>query len=255
MAGGGARPDATLYRVVADDLRRDIEARTLPPGAELPTEKELAARYGVSRNTVRLAYAELADAGLVVSAQGRGRRVREHVMVTHHLSQIESLDTRIAASTDAFVDDMRAQQKMPSQHIEAVLVPAPDFVAERLEVDEGAIVVVRRRLRRVDGEPSSIADSYYPRDVAEGTEIINPADVSHGVIRLLAERGLPQTRYLDELSARMPTRDESIRLGIAGRGMPVLVQLRTGYSADRPVRLTVTIMPGDRNQLVYELPG
>jgi hypothetical protein len=31
------------------------------------------------------------------------------------------------------------------------------------------------------------------------------------------------------------------------------VQTRTGYTKDRPVKVTVTVWPGDRSRLVYEL--
>jgi DNA-binding GntR family transcriptional regulator len=38
-------------------------------------------------------------------------------------------------------------------------------------------------------------------------------------------------------------------------GVPVLVHLRTGYAGERPVRVAVTVMRGDRHRLVYELPA
>jgi DNA-binding GntR family transcriptional regulator len=57
---------------------------------------------------------------------------------------------------------------------------------------------------------------------------------------------------VDELTARMPTPDES-RLLELGAGTPVLVYVRTTYSKDRPLRLTLTIFAGDRNRVVYEL--
>ena len=43
------------YRQIADDLREQITTATLPPGSQLPTEPKLAAAYGASRSTVRLA--------------------------------------------------------------------------------------------------------------------------------------------------------------------------------------------------------
>jgi DNA-binding transcriptional regulator YhcF (GntR family) len=43
-----------------------------PPGARLPTSRELAADLGVHRNTVAKAYKSLVDLGLVCSAPGRG---------------------------------------------------------------------------------------------------------------------------------------------------------------------------------------
>jgi len=35
----------------------------------------------------------------------------------------------------------------------------------------------------------------------------------------------------------------------------VIVQTRTGYTTDRPVKVTVTIWPADRARLIYEMPA
>jgi GntR family transcriptional regulator len=75
-----------LYQRIAADLRRAISSGELPPGSRLPTEQELGERYGVSRNTVRLALAELTNEGVIASTQGRGTFVRERMMTTYHAS-------------------------------------------------------------------------------------------------------------------------------------------------------------------------
>lgn len=52
-------------------LRRVIE-RKLPPGSRIPSERELAGRYRVSRVTVRAAIGRLADEGLLTRVRGKG---------------------------------------------------------------------------------------------------------------------------------------------------------------------------------------
>jgi DNA-binding FadR family transcriptional regulator len=54
-----------VYRQVADHLRTAIRAGHYPVGAELPAERELAERYGVSRTTVREALRALQALGLI----------------------------------------------------------------------------------------------------------------------------------------------------------------------------------------------
>jgi len=62
-----------LYLRIKDQLRTDIlEARRTVPGGRLPTERELAARYQVSRPTVSKALSLLAAEGFLTRAQGRG---------------------------------------------------------------------------------------------------------------------------------------------------------------------------------------
>ncbi len=68
-AAGGSRP---VYRQIADQLRAEITRGSLAPGARLPTIRALARRLEVNRDTVALAYEELARSGVVESAVGRG---------------------------------------------------------------------------------------------------------------------------------------------------------------------------------------
>jgi GntR family transcriptional regulator len=130
--------------------------------------------------------------------------------------------------------------------------PASLAVAQRLRVEEGEAVVVRRMIRYVDGEPWSIQDSSYPMDIAQEAGLLVPHDLPGGTVRAMAEHGHVEVGYRDELTTRMPTPDETQILDL-GAGVPVLAYVRTCYTKERPVRLTETIFAGDRNRLVYEL--
>ncbi len=66
---------SSLSHRVTSDLRRDIVAGVLEPGAWLKTE-DLAARYGVSANPVREALWRLQGEGYVVANPNQGARVR-----------------------------------------------------------------------------------------------------------------------------------------------------------------------------------
>ena len=69
-------PQAPITQQITDDLRRKIEDGTYGPGALLPSEPELAGRYGVSRQTARAALQALEREGLVIVHSTRGRTVR-----------------------------------------------------------------------------------------------------------------------------------------------------------------------------------
>lgn len=62
---------------VTDQLADVIVAGEVPPGGQLPSERDLAERLGVSRPTVRAALARLAASGLVETRQGGGSTVRD----------------------------------------------------------------------------------------------------------------------------------------------------------------------------------
>jgi GntR family transcriptional repressor for pyruvate dehydrogenase complex len=77
MQNGGQRPDGqTAASIVADHLAQMILGE-LSPGSTLPSEADLAARYDVSRLTIREAVKRLEGRGLLVIARGRKAVVRE----------------------------------------------------------------------------------------------------------------------------------------------------------------------------------
>lgn len=70
------RSSRPLYLAIADAIAQAIEARTLSPGAKLPTHRDLAYRLNVSIQTVSAAYREAEQRDLVVGEIGRGTFVR-----------------------------------------------------------------------------------------------------------------------------------------------------------------------------------
>jgi GntR family transcriptional regulator len=68
-------PEQLRYVAVADHLAARIAAGELRPGARLPSERDLAAEYGVAYLTVRRAAEVLRDRGLIVTVHGRGTYV------------------------------------------------------------------------------------------------------------------------------------------------------------------------------------
>jgi GntR family transcriptional regulator len=239
-----------LYRTVAAELRNEITKGKLAPGDQLPSEPELEERFGVSRNTVRLALAALANEGLVEPRQGRGTYVREWVTFTVPAPAPGVPDR---SERDEFVSSAEAESRAPEQRNFRVEVrTASSEVAARLEVDEGSRVVVRSMERLLDGRPWSIQGSYYPMEIAEGTPLIDPEDIPHGTVRELAGHGHVQVGYRDEIVTRMPGQREAATLGV-GPGVPVLEIFRTAYSPERPIRLTITVYTGDSTRLAYEI--
>jgi DNA-binding GntR family transcriptional regulator len=65
------------YKTISASLRQRIVRGEFVPGALLPSEAELSAEYGVSRNTLRRALTELEEERLIVVLPGRGRVVAE----------------------------------------------------------------------------------------------------------------------------------------------------------------------------------
>jgi GntR family transcriptional regulator, transcriptional repressor for pyruvate dehydrogenase complex len=77
-----------LTSQVMDSVKRYIVDNDLKPGGRLPTEKELVAELGVSRNILREALKSLEAVGLIEIRVGDGMYVREfdYAAVMNHIS-------------------------------------------------------------------------------------------------------------------------------------------------------------------------
>lgn len=242
-----------LYRRIAEDLRHQINTGVLTPGSQLPTEQEIGKQYDVSRNTVRLAIGMLANEGAIISTPGRGTFVRANTVISYHASWAESQDRHGSDQADAYRAEVELQgHSSDYREFSMRVISADADLATRLDVDADSSLVSRSFVRLVDGEPSSLQDSFYAMDVAQECGLLTPRDIPGGTIRAMAEHGYIEVGYVDELTARMPTPDEARRLRL-GSGSPVLVYVRTTYTKDRPLRTTLTIFAAERNRVLYEL--
>jgi GntR family transcriptional regulator len=153
---------------------------------------------------------------------------------------------------DIFLAEHAAGGRKPMQSIEVAIVDPPDDVRKRLDLPDGELTVVRRRVRYLDGEPFNTNDSYFPLELVKDTEIMRPDDIARGANQVLTEEGFLQTRALDEFYVRMPTPEEARRLSI-GPGTPVTYHIATGLTEEgRPVRVVLNVLPGDRHIIAYE---
>jgi len=244
-----------LYQQLAALLRGQIESGELTPGAQVPTEAELAARHVTSRNTVRLALNALRNEGLVTSKRGRGSFIRAEPRMRYFASLTGSRAKRAEADRrrDTFTQQIEAQGKTAHQVSTVEELPAPAEIAAHLGVEAGQPIGVRRRIMYADSEPLQLGDSFYPLEIVGGTKMMRPADIMEGTDQVLEDLGHTPTRYEDEITWRMPTAEEATKLHLAP-GVPVGRLLRTTFDhRDRPVEVYVVVLPGDRHVLLYEV--
>jgi len=86
--------DRPLFDQLRGQVIEAIRAGTLPPGARLPTVRELAGELGLAVNTVARAYRELEAAGIV---ETRGR-------FGTFVARDDPSDTAMAAAARAYLD-------------------------------------------------------------------------------------------------------------------------------------------------------
>src|SRR3546814_17320477 len=75
-------------------LLNDIHLGKYPVGQKLPSENQLTAEFGVSRNTVRSVLKRLQDAGLISTQRGMGSIVRAHAVEQRYTQSFERSEER-----------------------------------------------------------------------------------------------------------------------------------------------------------------
>ncbi|AZN40325.1 GntR family transcriptional regulator [Paenibacillus albus] len=66
-----------MYEVIFDAIKNKIEDGTYLPGSQIPTEKEIADQFEVSRITSKKAYDLLVAGGFIYRHAGRGSFVQD----------------------------------------------------------------------------------------------------------------------------------------------------------------------------------
>jgi GntR family phosphonate transport system transcriptional regulator len=230
----------SLWRQIANQLRADIAAGVNQPGAQLPTEAEMSARFGVNRHTVRRALEELSRDGLVRVEQGRGSFVAEDV-----------LDYAVEART-RFSQWIRKHNREPSGRVLRLQeVAADQRVATGLQIRPGSRVVLLERLGLADDRPVSLSRHYFP--VARLPGIQAALQATPSITEALQAVGIDDyLRLQTRVTARMPTPHEADLLRTA-RSRPVLAT--ENLNVDRAgglIEYSSGCYPTPRVQIVFE---
>lgn len=232
---------------LAGVIEAQIAGGVLGPGDTLPSEHELAARWGMARNTVRAALAGLAGRGLISSEKGIGWAVPRRVVLDIHLTRDT---TRVfggqkpTRGADSWVYDV---------------ISLGHTAAERLRIfgadgELGEPGVIRELLRLADDRPHNRGRWWFPRWVTAGTELEKPDPITGGALPYLATVLAAERLELAPVIVgwRMPRPDEAQVLAIPG-GVPVAVETRRGFTSAGLVFASETIWPGDRARLIVEV--
>lgn len=229
-----------LWRQIQRILEKDIAGGNTLAGEKLPTEAELAERFGVNRHTVRRALGVLESKGLVRIEQGRGIFVREPV-----------LDYSLARRV-RFSENLLKQRRSPSGRLlDAAVVIAPREVAERLALMPGSEVVHLEVAGAADGAPLNVATSFFP--AARFPGFIPLYQETGSITAALARLGVPDyVRQWTRITARMPSARDADLLR-QPRTRPVLVAESVNVDpAGEPIEYGLTRWASDRVQMVVE---
>lgn len=253
-----------MYQQIADAIRRQIEDGTLPRGEQMPNEQKLQEEFGASRNTIREAIRQLVDLGLVETRPGQGTFVKPEIdpWVTIRSMEpdpdLQELKGSVDPESAMFLSEVPKRRRKSSRSKPRVGVeqPAPRAIRVELKIDDEEQVVLRSEQRFIDGIPWAIVNSYYSMELVRkgASNLLMAQDMDPGVVAYLAETvNVRQTGYRDWITVRAPSEEEQKFFGIL-QTTAVYEIYRTGFDQDKkPMRVTVTISPVDRNQFIYDV--
>lgn len=240
------------YRVIADQLGRDIRAGKWAPGERLPSYADLAELYGVSVTTTRGAIQKLVAENLVFTATSRGTIVRNRQVLDHVVTDAIRPGRKRRSSTDIFVETAERAGRRPDKQFEMQIVPAAPEVAGWLGLEPNAWVVTRSLIQSLDAEPWSWEVSYFPRDLAEATGIDSPTDIAGGTMQRLAERGYKETAFAHLDHSRPATKEEASSLAVPA-GTWITDFVRIAATNELITRATRRRWVADLNRIIHEL--
>jgi len=234
---GRSRSGYSAWRLIAEELRREIVSGSRAPGSKLPSEGELAERFGVHRNTVRQAVATLAAEHLVVTRRGSGSFVAEHTVLVH----------RIGART-RLSDSLGRRARASGHLLESAVEPVPPAeIIERLVLGAGAGLRLETVLA-VDGRPLSRATHWFAADQVPG--LAERFRASGSITAALRSVGINDyMRAATTVGARHATAAEAADLGLPAGSVVLVTRSLDTLPDGTPLQVGLTRFVADRVEL------
>ncbi|SMX34316.1 phosphonate metabolism transcriptional regulator PhnF [Actibacterium lipolyticum] len=226
-----------LWKSIASSLRTEIAEGHYRPGDKLPTEAELALRFGVNRHTVRRALSEMAETGLVHSRRGSG------VFINAKPTEYP-IGRRVR-----FHQNLQAAGQTPERKILRIETRlANTREADALALSQQDEVHVYEGVSSADGAPLALFRSVFP--AARFPLLPKALQETGSVTAALASVGVADyTRSSTRLTAKLATPTQALHLRIA-EGAPILRTVSVNVDATlQPVEYGITWFAGDRISL------
>jgi DNA-binding GntR family transcriptional regulator len=247
----------SVYREIAAELRRRILAGEWEPAANLPRMKDLAAEFGVNRDTVARAVAILEAEGLVWAVPRRGTIIR-YGMLRQRRPRGDLVKRNVATDGPGYSFPSASGQEVWQHHVPRVsskeLLDDPR-IARFLGVPAGSMILRRHRVTGpVTEPPFQICDTWIHPRVADVPGVADAADSPGDWLYRLETAGHWPIEWLEYIRSRMSAKQEAELLQIPPV-LPVVEIVRVGRSgADgQPVEVTVYVIPADRVEIVHPL--
>ncbi|UII55426.1 GntR family transcriptional regulator [Cytobacillus spongiae] len=229
-----------IYFQLEEHLRAQIENGSLEVDEAIPSERELAETFQISRMTVRQAINNLVTEGLLYRQKGKGTFVNK-----------KKVEQKLQGLT-SFTEDMLERGMKPSSKlISFEIIPADKQVAQALNLNENTPIYEIKRVRLADQLPMALETTFLPANLVKGLteDIINQSLYQYIEHHL----GLIINEASQEIEASTPKETEMKLLEIESSA-PVLFIKRVSYLQDgTPFELVKSSYRADRYKFVHTM--
>jgi DNA-binding GntR family transcriptional regulator len=200
------------YEQVAQHLRDRIKRKQLTPGDLIPSEREIAEEWGISRATATKAVATLRSQGLVESITGVGTKVVE--------TQVVAPEIVTRSPRERYVHvDRRGRMRAEGEDVEIRTSPAdraPDNVYAALGMEAGGKVIKRSRITRVEGIIVELSTSWFDHTIADDCELLlEKAPIEGGTTTYVAKRlGFHFISVFDDVTSELADVNRAKQFGV-----------------------------------------
>ncbi len=208
-----------IYYQLEEIIKKKIQLEELQPGDVLPSEREYAEAYNISRMTVRQAINNMVNEGLLYRQKGRGTFIAD-----------QKFEQDLSGLT-SFSEDMKKRHHMPSNQLISIqLINTTPLINNKLNLAAGDFIYEIKRLRLADDEPIALETIYTPKKfVGE----IDKAQVTQSFYDYIENQlKLKIVHGLQTIEAALANKDEIKYLNIK-KGDPILLMQRTSYLTDQ----------------------
>ncbi|MEB7715295.1 GntR family transcriptional regulator [Kluyvera cryocrescens] len=143
------------YIEIKNSIKDAILEKKYALGDKIPSERELAAQYNVTRVTLQKAMHTLEQEGFIERVHGKGMFVSRILQ-----DNVFMLNNGSSSSILGFSREFQLQAKVTSRLIVAQILPAPTLVAQHLGITDKHPVHYIRRVRMINDEPVLVEDSW-----------------------------------------------------------------------------------------------
>lgn len=235
-----ASSNLPLYHQLYHVLRNRIMSGDLQPNDQLPSERDLAATYGISRQTAHKAVGLLLSEGLVYRQCGKG-------------VYVSPIGGELSLHLLSFSEQMK-RYGLPSKSrmIAASTRPADDHLAGHLNLDVGAPVYALQRVRLLEETPLAVEWSYLPLECLPNLPDYDFSNVS--LYKTLEKELDVQLDHAEQsIRARIATTEEAKLLELEKPGVVLELERETYDSFARVIEYCLCAYHPERYTLTVSL--